>query len=763
MKSPDRGNAEARGPGNIPWQETFFKNTGDLIFIHAMEPEGLPGPLLEVNPAACRLLGYSREELLKKNVLDFIAPERKPFAKERTAQILASERKIFETILVSRSGERIPVEVLSSVIRHGGETIVLSVARDLRPWEETRRKEREHKKFLEDVFEAIQDGISVLDRDMVILKVNRWMVQKYGFRGKMEGRKCYDVYHGRDSVCPWCPTVKAMETGEAQCAEVPFPFQEGGPGWMELTAYPLEDEEGNVTGVIEHVRDVTEKKKAQEARDLLLEALDQSGEILALTDSEGRIQYVNRAFERVTGFTREEALGKTFALVKSGIHDERFYQGLWTTILSGGTWTGRFRNRRKDGTLYFEYAVISPLRDKEGEILGFAKSSRDVTRELALEERLQQAQKLEAVGTLAGGIAHDFNNLLLAIMGNLDLALLAKAGECKGPIEEARKAALRAAELTRQLLAFSRRQVLKPVDMDLNPLIRNLLAILRRLLGEKIEIDFIPSHSPGTIHADPAQMEQVVMNLVLNARDAMPEGGKITIETENVVINGDFTRNHPWARQGRYLLLSVTDTGEGMPQEVMEHIFEPFYSTKEVGKGTGLGLATVYGIVQQHGGMIHAYSEVGKGSTFKVYIPIVERPAAAVGPKLQGPVPGGKETILLAEDDPAVRDLMTRVLETAGYAVLAAGSGGEALELFHSNKDKVHMALLDVVMPGKGGASLAREFRAERPGLPILFTSGYPSHAMGERLDPEDEARLLSKPFDGETLLRKVRDCLEKR
>ena len=252
------------------------------------------------------------------------------------------------------------------------------------------------------------------------------------------------------------------------------------------------------------------------------------------------------------------------------------------------------------------------------------------------------------------------------------------------------------------------------------------------------------------------------MNLVLNARDAMPGGGKITIETENVVINGDFIRNHPWARQGRYLLLSVTDTGEGIPPEVLERVFEPFFSTKEIGKGTGLGLATVYGIVQQHGGMIHAYSEIGKGSTFKVYLPIVERPAATVGPKLQGPVPGGRETILLAEDDPAVRDLMTRVLKTAGYGVLLAEDGEKALETFHSNREAVELAILDVVMPGKGGAALAEELKALAPGLPILFISGYPSRAMGKDLQIEETARLLCKPFDGETLLRKVREALKK-
>ncbi len=749
---------------NLRWYQAFFQSTGDMIFVHPILENGLPGPILEVNPAACRVLGYEKEEILGRTIRDFLPPERWKRARPVTRKVLEKGSALFDSVLVSREGERIPVEVHAVILRSKeGENLFLSVARDLRPWEETQRKVRENQKFLEDVFEAIQDGICVLDMDMTVLRVNRWMERMYGFQGELRGKKCYQVYHDRKEICPWCPTVKTMASAKPHCSVVPYPYLEGGTGWMELSAYPLLDDQGRVKGVIEHVKDITERKRAEEDRDRLLTALEQSGEILALTDPRGVIQYVNRAFEKVTGFSREEALGKTFRLVRSGAHDRAFYEHLWKALLAGKSWEGKLKNRRKDGRLYFEQAVISPFKDKDGKILGFAKAARDVTKEMAMEERLRQAQRLEAVGTLAGGIAHDFNNLLLAILGNLDMALLAEKEKRNAFLEEAKKAAARAGELTRQLLAFSRRQIMRPQDLDLNQVIGNLLLMLRRLLPDGIEVDFIPAHSPGTIHADPVQMEQVCMNLVLNARDAMPRGGKITIETENVVINGDFSRNHPWARQGRYLLLSVTDTGEGIPPEVLDRVFEPFFSTKEVGSGTGLGLAMVYGIVEQHGGMIHAYSEVGKGSTFKVYLPIVERPAAVVGTKLQGPVPGGKETILLAEDDPAVRDLVSRVLETAGYKVLRARDGEEALQVYRSHRAEVDMALLDVVMPGMTGTKLARELRSLAPGLPLLLMSGYPSRAVEDEMQREDEKNLLSKPFDGETLLRKVREILKQR
>ena len=461
-----------------------------MIFIHLLSEDGLPGTILEVNPTAVRILGYRKEELQGTTILDLIPPERKERAVPVVGEIIENGHTIFESVLITRSGERIPIEVHASMISHQGKRVLLSVVRDLRPWEQARRRERKNQKFMEDVFEAIQDGISVLDTDMNVLRVNGWMERMYGFRGNLTGRKCYDVYHDRDSICPWCPTVKALESGEPHLSIVPYPFLEGGVGWMELTAYPILNEHGRVTGIIEHVKDITEQKRAQEARDRLLLALEQSGEILALTDKEGVIQYVNRAFEKVTGFSRKDALGKTFALVKSGAQDREFYRGLWQTILAGKTWTGRFKNKRKDGTFYFEQAVISPFKDKEGKIHGFAKASRDVTRELALEERLQQAQRLEAVGTLAGGVAHDFNNLLLAIMGNLDMALLAGKEECRNFLEEAKKAALRAGELTRQLLAFSRRQVLQPVDMDLNQVVENLLGMLRRIIDKNIEIRY---------------------------------------------------------------------------------------------------------------------------------------------------------------------------------------------------------------------------------------------------------------------------------
>ncbi len=395
---------------------------------------------------------------------------------------------------------------------------------------------------------------------------------------------------------------------------------------------------------------------------------------------------------------------------------------------------------------------------RESEALVQAEADRE-----EMQRQLLQSQKMEAIGQLAGGVAHDFNNMLQVIMGHAqmlsELCDHADAEAVQG-ITEILRGAKRASELTRQLLLFSRRQVMTLKTLNYNEIVENVLKMIRRLIGEHIRLEWLPGSSVGSVQADAGMMEQVLMNLCVNARDAMPTGGVLTIETANVVIDSDYCRTHSWARPGRFVLLSVTDTGVGMDRETLDRVFEPFYTTKEEGKGTGIGLATVYGIVKQHDGMIGAYSEPGKGSLFKVYLPMTEQKAVKVGVHLEGAAVGGTETVLLAEDDELVRELARKMLERAGYTVLVAVDGEDAIEVFRA-APRVDLLLLDVIMPRLGGHDALDRIRAIRPDVPALFSSGYSENAIHTNFVLHEGLALVQKPYSSVELLRAVRKALD--
>lgn len=395
----------------------------------------------------------------------------------------------------------------------------------------------------------------------------------------------------------------------------------------------------------------------------------------------------------------------------------------------------------------------------------FRATATNLSQRRTLERQLYQAQKMESVGQLAGGIAHDFNNLLQGILGFSALLLQ----ECHLSTEQNKKlqhihdAAERAATLTKQLLAFGRRQVLDKKDINLNELFTSdKIEVLQRILGSHIEIDLIPTKDLGTVHVDPGQIEQVMLNLCLNARDAMPDGGKITIETENVLITGEYCRTHPWAAPGRFILISVSDNGLGMDEETLANIFEPFFTTKK-DKGSGLGLAMVHGIVNQHKGMVQAYSELNRGTTVKIYLPIVERPATAIGSKIPEPVTGGYETILLAEDDERILELAQTVLEEAGYKVLIAKDGAEALRQFKTHPDNIDLIILDVIMPNIGGKETYELIHALDPQVPCLFSSGYSINAIHTGFVLQQGLELIQKPYTPSALLQKIRGMLDRK
>ena len=558
--------------------------------------------------------------------------------------------------------------------------------------------------------------------------------------------------------------VGGFKTGQ-HVFECPQKKKDGSLIWTEISASFAKDKKGVPVTLIGVTRDITKRKEEEARHALLLKAIEQAGESIMITDRDGAIQYVNPAFEKVTGYSPREVLGKNPSFLKGGTRDHEFYEAMWDALTHGKTWQGLMVNKKRDGTFFTEKSVISPILGEDGAITSYVAVKQDVTRELALEEEYRQAHKMEAVGHLAGGIAHDFNNILQVVLGYAQL-LSTRCDEGDKSAEyvaEIIRGAERASTLTKQLLAFSRRQVMEPRVLQINNLVKNLLNMLQRIIGEHIHLDWIPGARLGAVYADSAMIEQVLMNLVVNARDAMPEGGRLIIETQNVLIDSEYCSHHLWAAPGRFVLLSVTDTGVGMDKETLEMVFEPFFTTKGEGKGTGLGLSTAFGIIKQHDGMITAYSEPGQGSTFKIYLPVTERKAASVGPLIQGAVRGGNETLLVAEDDPAVRKMAVSVLEEAGYTVLSARNGEEALEMYYSRSEKISLLLLDVVMPVKNGYEVWEEIRESHPHLPVLFSSGYSKTAVHTNFILTEGLQLIQKPYGPEEVLRRVRQLLDEK
>ena len=509
-----------------------------------------------------------------------------------------------------------------------------------------------------------------------------------------------------------------------------------------------------------------EQHSAEESLRKLSRAVEQSADTVIVTDLQGVIEYVNPAFENLTGYARDDVQGQTPRIPKSGEQGPDIYQALWSAILAGNAYRVIFVNRKKNGDLYYVEESISPVRDPEGNITHFISNGRDLTERLHLEEELRQAQKMDAIGQLAGGVAHDFNNLLTIITSYSELALDAvpQASPLEAKLHEILLAARRAAELTRQLLAFSRKQPQALRVVELNQVITGIAKTLPRLIGEDIEFSFVPGSDLGRVRVDPVQVEQILMNLAANARDAMPQGGRFWIETSDVIVDEKYVhRKHSVIPTGRYAVITVSDDGCGIVIAASAAaIFEPFYTTKPLGEGTGLGLATVYGIVKQNKGFVWAYSEPDMGTVFKIYLPCVaERHSTGDSTNVKVERPArGSETILLVEDEPAVRHATAEFLRLHGYKVLEAKDGLDALSVAKSFSSTIHLVVTDVVMPNMSGGQLATELSTLRPEARLLFVSGYAGKTVLDHAVFDLETNFLQKPYSLKQLSHKIRDAL---
>jgi len=772
------------------------------------------GRVLDVNQAWLDALGYERDEVMGRWFGDFLPPGQQGRFGECFAHLQTRGRiSGLEFELLRKDGSLLPVMYDGRIARHADGSFMathciwrdLSAERAAR--EDLRRSVQEvsWRNRIAEVFLTVPDEgmyAEVLD---IVLEA---MESKYGIFGYVD--------EAGDLVCP-SMTRDIWDQCQMPDKNIVFPRATWGGQWgrallegatqvsnVELTvpaghipihraiSVPISHQGeaiglltvGNKAtdysprdqGILERIAEaVAPVLKARLERDRAEGAVRESErrfremletvELVAVTlDLEGRITFCNDYLLRLTGWKREEVLGRTWfdLFLPAGCRD--VVRQMFHAAVAAGeapahyvnpiiTRSGRERSILWDNTL---------LRGPDGRLEGSASIGRDVTEQEALAEQLRQAQKMEALGRLAGGVAHDFNNLLTVVNGYAAL-LLARlgAGDTLRPgLEEILKAGDRAADLTRQLLAFSRRQVLEPRVVDLNRVVTGLESMLRRLIGEEIQVLVRPKASAGTIRVDPGQLHQVILNLALNARDAMPEGGELVLETGNVEVDATRALGRLDLQPGCYVVLAVSDTGRGMDEETRRRLFEPFFTTKEPGQGTGLGLATVYGIVRQSGGQIWVYSEPGQGTTFKIYFPCVDAAVAAEAPAAGAVQARGTGTVLLVEDQADVRGLAAAVLREAGYRVIEAASGAEAIASLERDEGPIDLLLTDVVMPGMGGLALAERLRGMRPGMKVLYVSGHPSSLLALRDALEAGSKYLQKPFTPEELAATVREAM---
>jgi two-component system, cell cycle sensor histidine kinase and response regulator CckA len=758
----------------------LVEHSNDLICTHDME-----GRILSFNQASVRLLGYDGDILLQKNIRDLLFTK---FRQKFDAYIselkkAGSARGI--VAVQTRAGDERIWEYTNTLRTEGvAVPIVRGMARDVTEQRRAEEALRASETELRALFGAMTDVILVLDDQGRHLKIapTRPAYCDRPAEGRI-GKTLQEIYPPEIADLFLAHVRRALDTRRMYRVEYSLPI-DGKEIWFEAAVSPMTKD-----SVIWIARDIVERKRAEQEQARLNTELETNRRRLnnivasvpgvvweAWNDPDPatqRIDFVSDYVESLLGYTRKEWLS-TPNFWLSIIHPddrERTATAAAAALDSGKTNSVlEFRWLTRDGRFLWVESTSAVALDEQGRPGGLRGVTIDISErkrvEEALhksEEQLQQSQKLEAIGQLAGGIAHDFNNLLTVVSGYCGLALNQLQDEefVRHSIEEIKKAGERAASLTRQLLAFSRKQVLQPKVIDLNSVVSEMGRMLQRLIGEDIELRTVLDFKLGNVKADPGQLEQVIMNLAVNSRDAMPHGGQLTIETANVSVDDHYVMEHVAIKPGPYVLLAISDTGVGIDQDAQAHIFEPFFTTKGIGKGTGLGLSTVYGIVKQSGGNIWVYSEVNKGTTFKIYLPRVDEvtPEYKV-PESPSELLHGFETILLAEDDGMVRDLIHKLLKNHGYQVLEAATGSLALKISARYEGQIDLLLTDVVMPEISGREVADQLAQSRPEMKVLYMSGYTDDTIVRHRILDADVAFLQKPFTPEALLLKLQEVL---
>ncbi|MBU4316651.1 MAG: PAS domain S-box protein [Proteobacteria bacterium] len=737
----------------------LVENSRDLICTH-----DLKGRILSVNPWATKVLGVDRDTLLQMNLRDFLMPETTREFDEYLKTVETQGEVKGLLAIQTRTGKKLIWEYHTTLrSKESEEPIVRGVAHDITERKQVMDALRESEEKYRTLVESLPQEVFAKDRQSVYLSCNENFARDLEIRPEeIVGKTDYDFFPEELAEKYRADDFRIMASGRTESFEDQY-VKNGRNAWAYTIKTPIRDKDGNTVGVLGVFSDITEQKQASMERERMMAAIEQVGDIIFTTDGSGAIQYVNPAFERVTGYVEEEVLGKNPRFLKSGKQDRAFYEDLWTTISSGETWQGRMLNKRKNGTLYTDETTISPVRDSGGKIISFVAVKRDITEQLRLEAQFQQAQKMESVGRLAGGVAHDFNNMLSVINGYAELAMdrVPPDDPVHDALEEILNAARRSTEVVRQLLAFARKQTIAPRVLDLNETVEGMLRMLRRLIGEDIDLVWLSGAKVWPVRMDPSQIDQILANLCINARDAITGVGNITIETGQVSLDEEYCSEHSGASPGDYVVLTVRDNGHGMEKEILDNLFEPFFTTKEVGEGTGLGLATVYGIVKQNHGFIHVSSEPGKGTLVKIHLPCYQGETGMIPAKIPSAIRQGKgETVLVVEDEAAILKMTAIMLEKLGYTVMTANAPGEALILAEAFSGAIDLLITDVIMPDMNGPDLAGQLTALFPKIKVLFISGYTADAIAHHGVMDPGVHLIQKPFSTQELAAKIQEVI---
>jgi PAS domain S-box-containing protein len=730
--------------------------------------------ILFVNDAFLKTYGYQLNELIGQPVDMVYSDDNAPELLLAKASQTVDEGWKGEMRHRRRDETDFSISLSSSLIRDkdGSPIAFINVANDVTERKRAEDALRESEARFRAVVQSVAEGLLLTDLDEFILYANPRMTEMTGFTlAEMVGHKAYELLLPVEQWPEAVARTRRRLDGVSERYEIRLLRKDGGSFWTEIGAAPLRNVQGEIIGSVGAITDITERRRSREA-------LQKSENSLLLAQRVGHVG----SWEGDVNDNQLTWSDETFRIFGFEPHSfvptrERFYgavhpedrdfvrKAVETAIRSGKPYGIDHRIVRPDGSERYVHEQAELITDAQGKIVRLVGTVQDITQRNTLEEQVRHSQKMEAVGQLAGGIAHDFNNILTIIQGYAELVSLNPYLDLdtRGHVGQISHSAERAARLTRQLLAFSRKQVIQLKTISLNTLLESSANMLQRLLGEHITLHLDLDSALPPIRADVGMMEQVLVNLTVNARDAMPEGGSVSVVTRLAQVDESYCRAHPDATPGSYALLTVSDTGCGIPPEILSHVFEPFFTTKEIGKGTGLGLSTVYGIVRQHKGWIAVSSEPAKGTIFEIYFPA--SPASLPPPIASNQPPpsrGGTETILLVEDEPALRALSRQSLQRYGYTILEASSGPEALRVWSENSCHIDLLLTDIVMPGgMSGRELASQLKKQNPSLKVLYTSGYSVDLSNSDPGIKLGVNFVPKPYLGTTIARAVRNCLD--